>query len=103
MKLVVHKEVDAFIETLQKPTRSKWVRHLILLEQYGKDLGMPHVRHIKGNLRELRIRGKQEVRALFVIREDEVIIVHAFIKKTQQTPRRELDTAQKRIEALTGL
>lgn len=103
MKLILLKEVDEFIETLQKPTRSKWLRHLTLLEQYGETLGMPHVRHISGGVRELRLRGTQEVRAFFIFQDDQAIVVHAFVKKTQKTPQKELETAQKRIQSLTTL
>ena len=100
MKLVLLKEVDAFIETLEKSTQSKWLRHLNLLEQYGKLLGMPHVRYMFGGMLELRIRGLQEIRAFFIFKDDQAIIIHAFIKKTQKTPKRELDTAQKRLSKL---
>lgn len=100
MQLIIFKEVDAFIETLEKPTRSKWLRQLTLLEQYGQQLGMPHVKHMSSGMRELRVRGSQEIRAFFIFRDDQVIIVHVFIKKTQKTPQKEIATAQKRIAQL---
>lgn len=103
MKLIILKDVDAFITTLQQSTRSKWLRHLTLLEQYGESLGMPHVRYIATGIRELRVRGTQEVRAFFTLKDDYVIIVHAFIKKTQKTPQKEIEAAQKRIQALTEI
>ncbi|MEK7166375.1 MAG: type II toxin-antitoxin system RelE/ParE family toxin [Patescibacteria group bacterium] len=104
MRLIILKEVDAFIETLEKSTQSKWLRHLTLLEQYGKPLGMPHVRYMSGGILELRIRGLQEIRAFFIFKDDYAIIAHTFIKKTQKTPKRELDIAQKRIsKLLTGI
>lgn len=103
MKPILHKEVDEFIETLEQSTRSKWLRHLNLLEQYGKTLGMPHVKFISGGMRELRVRGTQEVRAFFIFQDDQAIIVHAFVKKTQKTSQKEIETAQKRIQSLTKL
>lgn len=101
MRLVLHKEVDAFITTLQKPTRSKWLHSLSLVEQYGKNLGMPHTRRLTGSLCELRIRGKEEVRAFYAYLDDQVFIVHAFMKKTQKIPQREIETAKKRLQLLT--
>lgn len=100
MNVILLKEVDNFIPTLQKSVQSKWLRYLKLLKQYGKVLGMPHVRHLPGGIRELRVRGTQEIRAFFIIKEDQVTIVHAFIKKTQKIPQRELETMQKRISNL---
>lgn len=103
MELFVNKNVDAFIETLQKPTRGKWVRTIGLLKQYGATLGMPQARKLNGALSELRIRGREEVRAFFTIREDKIFVLHAFIKKTQKIPQHELDLAIKRLDALTEL
>ncbi|OGG12426.1 hypothetical protein A2875_01490 [Candidatus Gottesmanbacteria bacterium RIFCSPHIGHO2_01_FULL_46_14] len=101
MELIIHTEVDAFVATLEKPTRSKWTRHLLLLEQYGKALGMPHARKITSTLSELRIRGTQEVRALYAFEQGRICILHAFLKKTQKIPAREIATAEKRRQALT--
>lgn len=100
MQVLLLKEVDDIIQTLQKPTQAKWLRQLTLLTHYGKDLGMPHVRQVRGRMRELRVRGSQEIRAFFLITEDQTVIVHAFVKKTQKIPQREIDTAQKRLSSL---
>ena len=101
MRVILDKEVDEFVETLQKPTRAKWLRNVTLLTQYGGNLGMPHARRLTSNLSELRIRGTQEVRAFFTCIGDTIFIVHAFIKKTQQIPNREIEVASKRIQQLT--
>lgn len=103
MKLTLLREVDGFIKSLQPTTQSKWLRHLTLLEQYGENLVMPHVRLMGGGIRELRVRGAQEIRAFFIIKADRVIIVHAFIKKTQKTPTNEMQTVQKSIQSLTQI
>lgn len=103
MKLVIVKDVDAFIETLEKPTRSKWLRQLTLLEEYGQHLAMPHVKHIVRGIRELRVRGSQEVRAFFIVKEEQAIIVHAYIKKAQKIAQKEIVTAQRRIDRLTQI
>ncbi len=101
MKIVIHRDVDLFIPTLQKPTQAKWLRSLILLEQNNIALGMPHARRITNNLFELRIRGNQEVRAFFTYIHSRIYILHAFVKKTQKIPNRELKTAEKRLDLLT--
>lgn len=101
MDLVYHNEVKPFIKKLQKPTQSKVLRSIELLEQYGHDLGMPHVKKVTIAIYELRICGQQEIRIFYVRQEHKAILLHGFIKKTQLTPQREIETAEKRFKALT--
>jgi len=79
----------------------KLLRSFILLEKYGHTLGMPHVKLLEQGLCELRIRGQQEIRIFFVFRHDKIVALHGFIKKTQKTPKGELETARKRSHRLT--
>lgn len=62
----------------------------------------PHVRHIRGQLWEIRLKGKAGIaRALYVTaREQRVVLVRAFIKKTQKTPASEIDLALERAKEL---
>jgi phage-related protein len=97
MQVFYHDEVKIFIKQLQKPTQSKTVRSIELVEHYGHFLGMPHVKKITRELFELRIRGRQEVRIFFVIQNNGALLLHGFVKKSQKTPGREIETAIKRI------
>ena len=56
---------------------------------------MPYSRQIQTNLYELGISGKQEIRVFYCFHNNQIYLLHAFIKKTQKTPHREIDTAQK--------
>lgn len=60
----------------------------------------PHVRHVRGQLWELRLKGKAGVaRALYITaREQRVVIVSAFIKKSEKTPTNEIDPALHRAK-----
>jgi phage-related protein len=50
-----------------------------------------------GGLIELRVRGRQEVRVLYVFAMGErIYLLHGFVKKTQTTPKKELDIARQR-------
>lgn len=101
MQVLYHDEVKAFIKKLQKPTRSKILRGIELIEQYGQDLSLPHVKKITNLLYELRIRGREEARIFFVLQKESAFLIHGFVKKTQKTPRREIETAEKRFQLLT--
>lgn len=91
------KPVDDFFKTQSTQTQSKTIHLINLLELYGNTLGMPHSKRLDKNLFELRIRGKQEIRILYCFKKGEILLLHAFKKQTQKTPRKELETALKRM------
>lgn len=73
--------------------------------QFGYPIGMPLTRLLKGTegLEEVRchISGGQIARIVFYVEDDIMILLHAFIKKTQKTPQRDLDLAIKRYKDLS--
>ena len=62
----------------------------------------PHVKHIRGPVWEIRLKGSAGIaRALSVtVRGQRVIVVRAFVKKTQKTPGSEIDLALQRAKEL---
>jgi phage-related protein len=81
-----------------------YARLVELLMEFGPDLRMPHSKAMGDGLFELRPRGREGIgRALycFVI-GGRVVIVHAFVKKTQGAPERELRIARKRMKEVRG-
>ena len=91
------KPVEIFIKSLDESTIAKTIHSIDLLEKFGPLLRMPHVKKLTNNIYELRIKGKQEVRILFTFNKKEIILLHAFQKKTQKTPQKDIDTALKRL------
>ena len=88
-----------------KAARARFVRISELIAAVGLDhVGAPHVRHLTGPLWEMRMRGRGSVsRALYVtVREQRVVVVRAFVKKTQRTPRREIELALQRAKEVLG-
>ncbi len=96
-----NQQVDAFIENLEKPTGAKLVRTITLLGTFGPRLGMPHARKVASTIYELRVRGQQEVRVLYAFRQQTIILLHGFIKKSDKIPSREIETAKTRLAQLT--
>jgi phage-related protein len=79
--------------------------HLFRLERMISQVGLetlrePYVKHLEGKLWEMRVTGRDGIaRAIYVTAIGRrVVIVRAFIKKTQQTPRSEIDLAQRRAK-----
>ncbi|HQQ64307.1 MAG TPA: type II toxin-antitoxin system RelE/ParE family toxin [Pseudomonadales bacterium] len=69
--------------------------------QFGWPLGMPLVRKIDKNLWEVRSDIADGIaRVLFTVKEDQMVLLHAFIKKSQKTPPNELATANTRLKKL---
>ena len=93
-----HPKVRDEIENWPVGILADYARLVELLMEFGPSLRMPHSRAMGGGLFELRPRGREGIgRALycFVIGQ-KVIILHAFVKQTQQTPEHELKIARKR-------
>jgi phage-related protein len=60
----------------------------------------PYVKHLDGKLWEMRMKGRDGIaRAIYVTAQGErVIVLHAFVKKTQKTPQRALEIARERAK-----
>lgn len=71
------------------------------IEQHGPEaVGMPHIRPLKKGLFEIRVKGAEGIaRAPFcMIKGKVVIVLSEFIKKTQEMPLREMETALRRMK-----
>ncbi|MBD3376623.1 type II toxin-antitoxin system RelE/ParE family toxin [candidate division KSB1 bacterium] len=67
--------------------------------QFGWPLGMPLIRKLESDLWEIRSRLKNRTaRILFSIIEDNMILLHGFVKKSQKTPKQDIQLARKRIQ-----
>ena len=94
MKIILLGSVETFLEALSEKEIAKTIRTVELLEEFGNDLGMPHSKHLSDGLLELRIRGKREIRIFYCFDKNRAILLHAFVKKTQKTPEKELSKAR---------
>ena len=96
--------VDAELEALPADMRARFIRIAGLIETLGLEkVGKPHVEHLQGPLWEIRMKGADGIaRALYVTaRGQRVVVVRVFVKKTQKTPRREIELALKRAKEVT--
>lgn len=94
-----NKPVLEFIQELAKSNskdsriRLKKVQEYIkVLQTYGATMGEPYMKHLDGEIWELR---PSSDRIMFAgIIEGNYILLHSFPKKTQKTPKREIDKAK---------
>ncbi len=95
------------------PVVREWLRTQLTAEErtiVGADLrkaqndwppGMPLTRSLGGGLFELRSTlPTRIVRLLCCVRDGAVVVLHAFVKKTQRTPATELEVARQRLKLL---
>jgi phage-related protein len=97
-----HASVLAEIESWPVDVVADYARLVQLLAEHGPDLRLPHSRAMGGGLFELRPRGASGIgRAFYCFRIGRhIVVLHAFRKKTQQTPERDLKLALKRMKEL---
>ncbi len=95
--------VEDEIEKLPVDMRARLARISNLIEQHGFEvLPRDTVKHLEDKLWELRVAGRDGIsRAIYVTASGKrVIIVRAFVKKTQRTPGNELKIASQRAKEI---
>ena len=91
--------VQADILGLPVGILADYLRLTDLLEEFGPSLRMPHSRAMGDGLFELRPKGREGIGRVFYcyLIGQRIVVLHSFIKKTQETPRRELKIATARM------
>jgi phage-related protein len=89
--------IDEELEDLPVEVRAKFIHISKLIEEFGHEqVGMPHIRHLDGPLWEMRMKS---ARALYVkVPHKRAVVVRVFMKKTQKTPKREINLALQRAK-----
>jgi phage-related protein len=97
----LNRTVAAEVEALPGDMRAKFLRIVQMIEAWGIErMREPHVKHLDGRLWEMRMTGRDGIaRAIYVVAAGRrVVVVRAFIKKTQKTPQSELELARRRAK-----
>ena len=100
---VLNDVVEDEINNLPTDIRAKLTRIVELIEMFGlENVHEPYIKHIEGKIWEMRMKGKDNIgRALYVTAKGRrIVILHAFIKKTQKMPNKAKRLAQERLKEL---
>ena len=91
-----------FLDSLEPKMNAKMVGLMEILEEKGHSLREPYSAPLEDGIFELRaIQGSNISRALFFFYvEGRIVITHGFIKKTQKTPKREIEQAKREYKDL---
>lgn len=93
-------DVQAEILCLPPGVLADYLRLADLLEELGPAIRLPFSRAMGEGLFELRPHGREGIGRVFYcfLLGQRIVILHSFIKKTQETPDRELKMARKRLK-----
>jgi len=100
--VALHPLAEPELMALPADMRARFVRIAELLQDVGPQrVGLPHIRPLEGKLWEMRMQGRDGIpRAVYAaIQGRRLLVLHVFLKKTQTTPRKAIETALKRLEA----
>lgn len=93
--------VDAELEALPQDMLARFWYIVGLIETMGLErMRGPHIDHLQGPLWEMRLKGRDGIaRAIYITASGRrVVVVRVFVKKTQGTPRREIELALRRAK-----
>lgn len=97
----LNEDVRAEVEALSADLRGKFRRVVELIRSKGLErVREPYVKHLEDRLWEMRLIGRDNIaRVVYVAASGRrVVVLHAFIKKTEKTPRRALEIARARAK-----
>ncbi len=89
-------------EILQLPPtlQARYIHLTARMRIFGADLGLPHTKAMGNGLFELRLKGAEGIARVFycTMVGKKIVMLHQLIKKSDKTPKRELDVAAKRMQ-----
>jgi phage-related protein len=100
--VVLHALAEPELSALPADIQARFLHIAELLETFGPQrVGLPHVRPLESKLWEMRMQGRDGIaRAVYAAVQDRrLLVLHAFVKKTQTTPRGAIETALERLKA----
>ena len=92
------------IKSMDPKMQAKIYREIDMLEEFGRELREPYTSKIEGkkfsDLWELRIKQAKNIFRVFYFTYvgDTCVLLHGFQKKSQKTPKKELELAKNRME-----
>lgn len=93
--------VDSELDALNPTFKAKFLHIAEMLESLGPHkVREPYVKHLQEKLWEIRMKAQPGIaRAIYVtVTGKRIVVLHAFVKKTQKTPRAAIELARQRMK-----
>jgi len=85
------------------PIEKRTIGEDVKTVQFGWPLGMPLVRKLESGLWEIRSNLPSGIaRIMFTVKDNAMILLHGFIKKSQKTPMDDLHLVREHLAQLRG-
>lgn len=91
---------EFILQQQDKKVYSRILKLIDVIRNYGPFIRPPDVKKIQNNIWELRISGKIAIRILYCYIENKFYLLHAFKKKTNKTPPKEIKIAIDRYKKI---
>jgi phage-related protein len=90
------------IYDLEPRMLAKYIALIDRMSISGPNLGLPHSKAMSKGLFELRLTGNDGIARIFycTLKDNNIVMLHTFIKKTQKTPDHQLDIARDRLKEI---
>ncbi len=95
-----NEKVKSAVFALPAGIAADYLRLTEAMTEFGANLRMPHSRTMGDGLFELRPKGAEGIARVFYCTQigKQIVVLHSFVKKTQETPESELKIARKRLK-----
>ena len=103
--IVLDERLEKWLNDISADIKARIINITDLLVEHGpQNVREPYVKHIQGKLFEIRAKGKDGIARVFyfTMAGQRIVLVHGFIKKTQRTPKKEIDIATARMKEILG-
>ena len=100
---ILSKDVEKELDSLDRTFQAKLSHIAALLREFGPDkVREPYCKPLGNKLWEIRMRAKPGIaRAIYVtVKKRRIIILHAFVKRTDKTPKKAIDLAIRRLKEI---
>ncbi len=103
-KVDFHDGVEDEILAMPTKIQARMIKLLELIEMHGANLGPPHTESMGDGLFEIRAKAKEGIgRGLFCyLKGQHVYVLRAFVKKSNKTPKKEIELARERMKEVKG-
>ena len=98
-----NRPVREWLNSLDQEDR-RLIGYDIATAEFGWPVGMPLCRSLGNGLWEIRssISSGRIARVIFAVVDNEMVLLHGFVKKTRKTPKPEVDLALRRMREMTS-
>ena len=99
-EFIALEEVQEFIAEMPEESQNEFFHIVSILQEEGR-ITPPYGKKIADKMFEIRVRKGKQIRIFYYYANDDIIFgVHAFYKKAQKTPLKEIRHAQSVIRGL---